>query len=245
MARTENSKTTKPIDELESVALNDIKNFLKQSPKPVIAFSGGKDAVVTSHLVHQIAEVPGVCEISFYYARQIADIEANTFKAGWRVAYRDSLPVEWLQARPEVPFSDDAQIRSNQFYARQQTTVRKEVERFNYSGAIFGRRTQENSVPSKLYLKDGKHSFHPIRDWSEADVWAYFDKHAIPVPWIYQTKHGEVEGNSPFITLRAKPVGGLLNAWRISSALDNRYQPSFMGKEYESSLRQQSLEWYW
>lgn len=245
MARTANSKPTKPLEELESAALSDIRNFLKQSSNPVIAFSGGKDAIVTTHLVHQVAEVPGVCETSFYYARQMADIEANTRQAGWRVAYRDSLPVEWLQARPEVPFSDNANIRSSQFQARQQTTVRKEVERFNYSGAIFGRRTQENSVPSKLYIKDGKHSFHPIREWSEADVWAYFDKHNIPVPWIYKTKHGEIEGNSPFITLRAKPVGGLINAWRLASELDERYQPSFMGSEYENNLRRETAKWYW
>jgi 3'-phosphoadenosine 5'-phosphosulfate sulfotransferase (PAPS reductase)/FAD synthetase len=233
------------LDEKEALALEDIRAFLSRSKNPVLAFSGGKDAIVASHLVHQVADVPGVCEVSFYYSKQVEDIQRNTDRQGWQVSYRDSLSLEWLQARPKVPFTNDSSIRSAAFNARQQTTVRNEMKRFGYSGAIFGRRTQENSVPAKLYQVGGYDSFHPIRDWTEDEVWAYFEKHKIPVPWIYGTEHGKHEGNSPFTTLRAKDVGGIINAWRVASSLDDRYIPSFMGPQYEKDLRDTTDTWYW
>lgn len=236
---------TATLDEKETLALADIKQFLRQSKKPVIAMSGGKDGVVAAHLVHQVANLPSVCEVSFYYEQQTQDIKDSAARLGWNVAYRDSLSVDWLRRHPELPFSDVPSVRSASFLARQQKTVNKEMTRFDYTGAIFGRRTQENTVRAKHYTAAGRDSFHPIRDWSEDDVWAYFAKHQIPVPWIYSTEHGKREGNSPFYSIHSYAAGGVINAWRISSSIDNQYQPSIMGPQYEKNLRDTADVWYW
>lgn len=233
------------LDEKEDLAIQDIKEFLSKSPNPVIAFSGGKDALVASHLVHRVADLPSVCETSFYYQTQKEDIQANAERQGWKVTYRDSLSQEWLQKHTHFVFSNNSKDRARSFQLRHQTTVRKEVETQDYSGAIFGRRTQENFVPSKHYKFRERDSFHPIRDWSTKDVWQYLAKHKIPTPWIYSTKAGELEGNAGFITLRAKDLGGIVNAWKLTYSLDERYQPSYLGADYENKLRSESQEWFW
>lgn len=220
------------LHELEQQALADLTQLFAEHPHTVIAYSGGKDSVVAAHLANRIRRTPGVCETSFFYQKQIEDIKQLAATLGIDVEYKDSLDLNWLQRNPQVIFSDNSKVRGWVFLVRQQKTVADYAKRFGFTAAIYGRRTQENTVPSKRYQAKGFEQCHPLREWKEADIWAYFSRHGIPKPWIYGTPHGIAEGNSQFFAMRAKALGSYAKAWEIAHQLDNRFAPTMMGESY-------------
>jgi len=217
------------LDVLVEQAHNRIRNALLECENPTIAFSGGKDALVVAHLMAQHGVTDGACELSFYYQRQEDNIREQAAKSGFNITFYRRLDDDWLRRRNHIIFTSDAAARAASFAARQQKTVATHAKKNRHDLIAFGRRTEENSVPRHLYKNKAGWSFHPIRDWRERHVWEYLDSVGIPAPWIYGTRHGELEGNSGFFTLRARDVGGYHNAWRLVSDLDPRFTPERYG----------------
>ena len=210
------------IDSAEQI-LAELQNV---AVRPMLAWSGGKDSLVVAHIIKEAGLMPyisdTVCETSFYFEKQLEDIKKTADSLGWNVTYKDSLGWDWIRKHPEVIFSNDSRIRGWSFAQRQQKTVADYARQHGNDAIIFGRRTQENTVPSSLYYKKQlKHwSCHPIKDWSTLDVWNYLELFNIPIPWIYTNNFGKYSGNSGFFSLRAKYVGGVDKAWELVTSLD-------------------------
>jgi 3'-phosphoadenosine 5'-phosphosulfate sulfotransferase (PAPS reductase)/FAD synthetase len=206
--------------ELESKAIAVIQKAVSLSTSRVIAFSGGKDAIVVAHMCGLVGIRDAVCETSFYMEKQKHCVIKTASDLGLNARFMSSLSDDWLRKHREIIFSNDTKIRSWTFSARQQSTVKKHANRYKYDCQIFGRRTQENSVKSTLYKTEAGLQCHPIRDWTEKDVWDYFAKHGIRIPWIYGTRFGQLEGNAPFYTLKEKDMGSIDNCWALIESLD-------------------------
>lgn len=194
--------------------------------RPILAYSGGKDSLVVAHIIQQAGLMPSihsaVCETSFYMQRQLEDIQDIAQAFTCDVIYKDSLDWSWLRQHPEVVFSNDPTIRGWSFAQRHQKSVADYAREHKADAIVFGRRTQENTVPSHLYYrKQVQHwSCHPIREWTTDDVWEYIQLYNVRVPWIYSNDFGKHAGNAPFYTLRARSMGGVDQAWDLITSLD-------------------------
>jgi 3'-phosphoadenosine 5'-phosphosulfate sulfotransferase (PAPS reductase)/FAD synthetase len=194
--------------------------------RPMLAYSGGKDSIVVAHIIKEAGLMPfvdaAVCETSFYFEKQLEDIRHLADALEWNVTYKNSLGWDWLRQHPEVIFANDSRTRGWDAFQRQQKSMADYARKNHNDAIIFGRRTQENTVPSHLYYLQSKRTWscHPIREWTTQDVWDYFNLFNIPIPWIYTTTHGKHSGNSAFYSIRANAVGGVDKAWELVTALD-------------------------
>jgi 3'-phosphoadenosine 5'-phosphosulfate sulfotransferase (PAPS reductase)/FAD synthetase len=206
-----------------------ISETLPRFSNPVLAYSGGKDALVVAHLMKQHGLTKGVCEMSFYFDRQDKDVRATAAMLGMDVDFVSSRDDEWLSRHPEFVFADDTKIRSRSFKARQQDSVRRYTRTNKHDLIVFGRRTEENTVKASLYKTDFW-SFHPIRLWREHHVWEYLSEIGVPKPWIYDTPFGQITGgNGPFYAVRASKTGGRDAAWRMVNEMDPSITPARFG----------------
>lgn len=211
------------IDKIESHSLKILQTALSMSKTPILAYSGGKDSIVVCHMASKLGVKKAVCETSFYFNDALKSVVKIGQDIGLDVEYKNSLTMSWLAKNQHVIFSADSKVRSWSFSVRQQRTVKKYAKSINADLVIYGRRTEENSVKKHIYKTKSGLSCHPIRDWKESDVWNYFSKYKIEIPYIYSTEFGKIEGNAPFYTLNSKHCGGIEKAWQIVSAIDSRY----------------------
>lgn len=181
-----------------------LSRFLKVSKgQNLIAFSGGKDAIVAASIAKNYAGLNlGICETSFCFKQQKKGFSHSAQRIGIEIIERDSLSLEWLAKNQKFLFAKESKIRSLSFQLRQQATMKREAKMRCATGIVFGRRTEENTLKSELYqTKSGVWSCHPIHFWKTEDVWQYFDEQNIPRPWIYETHFGKLGGNSGFLSL--------------------------------------------
>lgn len=216
------------LDQLEHQSLEILKKALSMAKNPLLAYSGGKDSIVVCHMSEKLGVRKAVCETSFYFHKALESVLQIGQELKLDVTYKNSLDINWLKKNKTIIFSADTKKRSWSFAARQQRTVKKYAKHIKADLVIYGRRTEENHVKKHIYeTKDGLNC-HPIRDWKEADVWAYFKKYGITIPYIYSTTFGKIEGNAPFYTLNSKHCGGVEKAWEIVSQMDNRYHKGML-----------------
>ena len=202
-------------------ALSVINTTIAMHKNPLVAYSGGKDALVTMHLVQQVRpSTKGVCEMSFLFERQADDIRNTVAKHGWDVDFVEHLNWDWIRKHPQLLFEADVKGRGKRHFQRQQTSVRLYAQRNNHDLVIFGRRTQENKVPAMVYDRKGVTQFHPIRNWTRDQVWEYLEMVGIPQPWIYSQRFGQLAGNAPFYALRTTWTGSVEESWRQVTELD-------------------------
>ena len=139
------------LQQLVAETLIDIESTLSNFINPLVAYSGGKDGNVVMHLVNRIRPIKGVCETSFYFQRQKQDVEQTIANLNYDVEIKDSLDWAWLSKHQNIIFANDSKNRSKSFAMRQQAVVANHAHLHNHDVVIFGRRTQENNVKSKLY----------------------------------------------------------------------------------------------
>lgn len=203
---------------------------LRQTEKPLIAFSGGKDAIVTAHIAVSMGIKDAVCEASFYFARQDACIRRSAEALGLNVTYTRVIDDAWLTKNNDLIFSSDSKRRGWGYSQRQQRAVKRHAEAHGYDTQIFGRRTAENSCPAPIYRTAAGLQVHPLRNWSTQDVWDYMAVNRLRRPWIYDTPYGHhVQGNGPFYSLQAKDCGGMAETWAIIRSMDPQYTPERFG----------------
>ncbi len=194
-----------------------------ESGRGVVAYSGGKDSIAVALVALQEGVHVGVCEASFTF-RQAEDNFRNVASdIGLDVAYWNRLDMSWVRRHPEILFTSDSRVRGWTFSVRQQETVKRFSRDGGYECQIFGRRLEENTVPSTVYITRSGVQCHPLRGWTLADVWTYLAQCGVAQPWVYGTEFGRAEGNAPFYTVRSEDVGGIVRAWSIVGGLDPRY----------------------
>ncbi len=167
--------------------------------EPLLAFSGGKDALSVAVLLHHLLQEPfrAICEASFMFPLNVEENRRNAERLKIAATFRDSLSYEWLREHPRYifPQGDD---RTRFFALRQWRTIESFADEVNASLIFFGRRTQENTVPDVIYEKKHFTFCHPLREWREEDVWEWLAWAAIPRPWIYSTPYGKDQGTGPW-----------------------------------------------
>jgi 3'-phosphoadenosine 5'-phosphosulfate sulfotransferase (PAPS reductase)/FAD synthetase len=184
-------------------AHNTLEQLLEYAKRPVLAYSGGKDGLVVAHMARALGIKTGVCEQSFYFTEQKADIRRQANALGMNVIYRDHIDMPWLAKRPNLVFNHDSATRSKFYFARQQQSVTTYAEAHGHDAIVTGRKRGGNSVKAPLYRKrNGLWMCHPLASWDDGDVWTYLRDASIAVPWVYQTPFGQSEGNSCWPMLR-------------------------------------------
>lgn len=196
------------IERLTATALTDLEAMLGQSERPVGSWSGGKDAMVVCHLTERLQRgVPIYCDTGFMYDRATAEAKATAHARGWNVTFGQAQTWGWLNANRDIVFAESSARRARFFTQNHQRGIRLHADRHDADLVLFGRRTQENTVPSKHYEKQGQWQGHPIRDWTTEDVWHYLRLHGFDVPWLYTTHHGRFIGHNPFTSVRPSVIG--------------------------------------
>lgn len=221
--------SSRNIDEIEAESIKTLKQALYKSGNPVVAYSGGKDAIVVAHMANKLGVKNFVCETSFYFKQQLESIKSISEKLGLNVTYKCGLPKDWLKRNPKAIFSNDTKYRAYLYAIRQQKTVKRFAKEIGADLQIFGRRTEENSVPKSIYKTKSGLQCHPIRDWSTYEVWNYFEKHKIPIPFIYSQEFSKSTGNAPWYTINPDHVGGVNECWRIV----RKIEPSLNPEDYK------------
>lgn len=182
------------IDDKVSSARKIVRDFLTRSQTPLIAFSGGKDSIVAAGVAAEEGVTEAVGEMSLYFDQDVADYRRG---ADWLDLGCDwfwSLDETWVLARPHFIFMDVRHF-GRYYAARQQRTVERRRREGGYDGVVFGRRHEENTIRSPVYQRaDGSWVCCPIYDWSQADVWQWIVDRGAPVPDIYHTRLGQVDG---------------------------------------------------
>jgi len=220
------------LDNLINDSLNVLEKLLSVTEKPLIAYSGGKDAIVVSHIASQMGLKDAVCETSFYFEKQLCSVKKLSNLLNLNTTYYDTQGWEWLKKNKDIVFTSDTKKRSWTFSVRQQRTVKNHAKKFGYDSIIFGRRKDENCVKDTIYKTRDYISCHPLANWKKENIWEYFSQHKIPIPYIYSTKFGLLEGNAPFYTLNKKYVGTIEQCWEIVSSIDPRYNSSCLEEHY-------------
>jgi hypothetical protein len=177
-----------------------IGDLVAASPRNLLAFSGGKDSIVMAHLAVRYFRLrKAVCEVSFAFERDVVDYMRVGKALGLSCTYTDGLSMDWLRQNQHLMFAD-LKAQGELYAKRQQATVRRHATKHGYTGVVFGRRREENTVPRPLYqTKDGRWHCHPIHDWSTANVWQYIEQHRLPYPGIYDSPIGKLEGADPWV----------------------------------------------
>lgn len=188
------------LKKLEKESLQTLERLLKVSENNLIAFSGGKDSLIVAHLASTHFGVKdAVIETSFMFTKSLQEARAIADHAGLELTERTRLTWDWLKRNQEY-CAPPMKMQSKLYAIRQQMSVKSYAKDEGYTGVIYGRRIQENTVKSDLYqLKDGQHQCHPIRDWLTDDVWAYIERKGLPYPSLYNHEIGIKEGFTPFL----------------------------------------------
>lgn len=223
------SGIARDINKLEHEAIECLAKALSVSSCPLVAYSGDKDAIVVAHMANKLGVKNYVCETSFYFKPQLESIKKISYMLGLNVTYKNSFPSNWLRKNPQYIFSYDTKLRGKLYAIRQQATVKRFAKVIKSDLQIYGRRTEENSVPKKIYKTRSGLQCHPLRDWTEYEIWLYFKKHAIPKPYIYSQEFSRSTGNAPWYTINPKHVGGVDQCWRIVQQIDPTLKPEDYG----------------
>jgi predicted phosphoadenosine phosphosulfate sulfurtransferase len=197
--------------------------------RPLIAYSGGKDAIVMSHIAYSMGCKDAVSEVSFYFAKQNADTQGIGAQIGLHCDYRYSLNIDWLRRHRDIIFSNDSKVKAWSYAVRQQATVKGYAKRHGYGLMVYGRRTQENCVPKDIYKNEAGWQCHPLRAWKTDDIWEYLQGLGIR-PWIYDTPWGKaVQGNGPFYSISKKHYGDSIDeCWKMCEGMDPMINPSML-----------------
>lgn len=167
------------------------------------------------HIAAQRGIVTGVCEESFCFQGDRLDFRSAAQRMGLGIEFKDSLSYEWLATNQKYIFAP-MKLQAKFYGLRQQATVKKWAKATGKAAMVFGRRKQENTIPSPLYQTvDKAWQCHPIHDWTTVEVWTYISQYGLAYPRIYDTELGRMEGASPWLTLDpVKWAAAGLNMWQ-------------------------------
>ena len=201
------------LDELESESIYVIREAFEQFERPCILFSGGKDSIVLTYLVHRAfypAKIPfplvhidtghnfeetlvyrdQLCEklgvkLIIGYVQESIDKGRVLEETGMYASRNRAQTVTLLDTLREHGF--DAALGG----ARRDEEKARAKERFFSHRDEFGQWDPKNQRPELWDLFNGKKRpgehfrVFPISNWTELDIWQYIKLHDIPLPPLY------------------------------------------------------------
>lgn len=233
-AKNTEKVSDKRLNMLELESKNIIQEFLSVSNKNIIAFSGGKDSIVASHLASSFGIKDAINDDSFMFTKSKMDVKNISNFFGLNLYIESGLTWDWLKKNQKF-CAPPMKIQSQLYAKRQQKTVKGYSKRNGYTGVLYGRRKQENSVKSGLYQIASKQwQCHPLINWTTNDIWSYIYKNNLPFPNLYNHEIGEKEGFTSFL-LPPEHFNG--NVWK--SIYD--YEPAIVKRFAEFHIPAQNF----
>ena len=174
-----------------------------------------------------------VCEVSHTFDIVVKDIKEIANQYNFNVDYVNGVPDEWLMNNPECLFASETKLIAKYCGRRQQRSLKNYQKKYGYDCTFTGRTNFDNNVKAEIYnTKSNKLQAHPIRNFTEKDVWDYFKFMDLRIPIIYKSKFGERTGNAPFYAMGYKNKGCPINiCWDAVNELDpeRKYYNKFAG----------------
>ncbi|UIJ34421.1 sulfate adenylyltransferase subunit CysD [Allobranchiibius sp. GilTou73] len=197
--------------DLESEAIEIIREVVAEFDRPAMLFSGGKDSAIVLHLARKAlwpAPLPitllhvdtghNLPEVIEFRDRVVAEAGVNLVVARVEEWIADGR----LQERPDgtrnplqtVPLLDT--IAEHRFDAllggarRDEDRARAKERIFSIRDA-FGGWDPRRQRPELWHIYNGRHApgehtrVFPISNWTELDVWRYIEAEGVPLPSIY------------------------------------------------------------
>jgi 3'-phosphoadenosine 5'-phosphosulfate sulfotransferase (PAPS reductase)/FAD synthetase len=174
---------------LETEALRDIERTLSKHARPLIPFSGGKDSLTVLHMITRQIGLP--LPVFSVVCVLFPEEERDVYEAAQRLEVSPTFHYELTPQRLAAvhhEFFPPATGGNSQLYQRRHIpAIDRTIRKNGHDLAIFGRRREENSIPSKYYQRKNfpAHSLHPLIDWPVAEVWRYLDHHQVWRPRCY------------------------------------------------------------
>lgn len=181
--------------------LHIITEALRLASLPYIAFSGGKDSLVVSHLVsHVDGSVPMVyCDDELLYPEHVEYMDDTKKRFGdrLRIVQGGGLHRQWF--RPWKSGVDwwrtpRPSMEALSWVSERNVSSGELATRLGYDGVFLGlRRAESLRRADILALSTGIDRLNrvwyinPIIDWSDDDVWTYIDDHGLVYCSVYDT----------------------------------------------------------
>lgn len=151
-----------------------------------LSSSFGAQAAVSLHLVsQQQPDVPViVVDTGYLFAETYRFIDTLTERLGLNLkVYRPQIGIAWMEARLGRVWEDgvDGITRYNRL--RKVEPMQRALRELEVGTWFAGlRRSQAKTRAGIDFLerRDGRWKLHPLADWTDADVWAYLERHALP-----------------------------------------------------------------
>lgn len=157
----------------------------------ILMFSGGKDSIVMAHLARQVLgkNLRAFTEVSMVPPYIVDEVKLIAEELNLKCYFHSELSDpeafaerHWIEQNPPTKWKP-----SNLDKHRHWPSMRRFIKKKEPTLVLFGRRTQENNVPSPMYRKKGELllNCHPIYNWTTEEVFQYIDENGLSVPSCY------------------------------------------------------------
>ncbi len=172
-----------------------IQEALRTAKKPYIAFSGGKDSLVTMHLVLSLREDATLAwsDDELEYPESVAYMAALRGMAApeqFFITHGRATHARWFRPWRDPPYWREPLAGTIRIDMAQDDWMARQGHDLTFTGTRLGEskaRARHFAARGLLYrLKSGtgRHC-SPIAEWTEDDVWAYIAGHRLPYNPVY------------------------------------------------------------
>lgn len=232
------------LDALEEEAIYVLREVFGQFARPVILFSGGKDSITIAHLA-QRAFAPMELPLPLLHVDTGHNFpETLAFRDRFAYSLNAKLIVKRVQDTIDQGRAVEETGPRASRNAIQATTLMDAIRDLKIDCAVGGARRDEEKArakerffshrnaagqwdPKNQRPEFGRHlsgaysvgehfRVFPLSNWTELDVWAYIERHSLPVPDLYFSHSREVftrDGVLYAVTPFLKPLETEDSAW--------------------------------